>query len=41
MDPSYTDPTLGRPVVSKEMAQKVKDIEASGRLNDPLSLKEF
>ena len=41
MDPSYTDPPLARPVVSKEMAKKVKDIEASVRLNNPLSLADF
>jgi putative intracellular protease/amidase len=41
MDSSYIDPPLGRTVVSKEMAQKVRDIEAAARLNDPLSLADL
>lgn len=38
MDSSYVDPPLGKPVVSEEMAAKVKDLEASDELDQPLSL---
>ncbi len=38
MDPAYIDPPLGKSVTSAEMAAKVKAIEASTRLERPLSL---
>lgn len=41
MDASYIDPPLGKPVVSEEMAEKVKALEASDELDHPLSLKEL
>lgn len=37
-DPTYIDPPLGRSVTSQEMADKVKALEASTRLDNPLSL---
>ncbi|MGH9122077.1 MAG: type 1 glutamine amidotransferase domain-containing protein, partial [Acidimicrobiales bacterium] len=39
MDPDYVDPPLGRSVTSAEVAKKVQDLEASDRLNSPMSLK--
>lgn len=43
MDPTMVDPPLGRPVVSDEMAQKVKAIDdpSNPRLNRPISLKDW
>ena len=41
MDPTYIDPPLGKPVTSPEMAAKVQAIEASTRLEQPLSLAEL
>ena len=41
MDASYVDPPLGKPVVSEEMAGKVKELEESDILDHPLSLKEL
>ena len=38
MDPDYVDPPLGRSVTSPEMAEKVKEIDASPRLDNPLNL---
>jgi putative intracellular protease/amidase len=38
MDPEYVDPPLGRPVVSPYYAQKTRAIDASSRLDSPLSL---
>lgn len=38
MDPTYVDPPLGRPVTSKEMADKVRAVVASGRMDSPKSL---
>lgn len=40
-DPTYVDPPLGRPVTSAEMAEKVKAVEASDRLDHPLSLADM
>jgi putative intracellular protease/amidase len=40
-DPTYVDPPLGKPVVSEEMAKKVKELEKSDVLDNPLSLKEL
>lgn len=39
MDPAYTDPPLGRCVVSEEMAKKTTAIEASPRLDNPISIE--
>jgi putative intracellular protease/amidase len=41
MDSNYIDPPLNRTVVSEEMAEKVKKIEASDRLDNPINLSEF
>ncbi len=38
MDPDYFDPPLGKCVTSAEMAAKVKAVEASTKLDSPLSL---
>ncbi len=37
MDANYVDPRLGRSVTSPEVAQKVRDLEASDRLDSPRS----
>ena len=41
MDPDYIDPPLGRSVTSPEMAAKVKEIDSSPRLDDPMNLSEL
>ena len=41
MDDTFIDPPLGRPVVSKEMAQKVKELEASNKLDNPINLSDL
>ncbi|MCX5697782.1 MAG: type 1 glutamine amidotransferase domain-containing protein [Candidatus Omnitrophica bacterium] len=41
MDAKYVDPPLGRTVVSEKMARKVKALDASKRLNDPLNLSKL
>ena len=41
MDPKYVDPPLGRTVTTPAMADKVKKIEASDRLNKPINLSEW
>jgi putative intracellular protease/amidase len=41
MDPTYVDPPLGKPVTSRAMAEKVKAIEASKRLDNPISLTQL
>jgi putative intracellular protease/amidase len=41
MDPSYIDPPLGRPVTSQEVAQKVRDLQRSDRLNNPINLSAW
>lgn len=38
MDPDYIDPPLGRSVTSPEMAEKVRAIDKSPRLDKPLSI---
>jgi len=38
MDPNYIDPPLGRSITSRIMADKVKAIDKSPRLNNPLSI---
>src|SRR3954471_10075285 len=41
MDETYVDPPLGRPVTTKEMADKVKRIEKSDRLSKPKDLSSW
>lgn len=41
MDPNYIDPPLGRSVTSPEVAEKVKKIDGSSRLEKPLNLSEL
>jgi putative intracellular protease/amidase len=41
MDPSYVDPPLGRSVTTAGVAEKVKAIDTSPRLDDPLNLSEI
>lgn len=39
MDPDYIDPPLGRSVTSREVAEKVKVIDKSKRLDDPINIE--
>lgn len=41
MDPTFVDPALGKTVVSEEMAEKVKKIEESDLLDNPMNLSEM
>jgi putative intracellular protease/amidase len=41
MNPSYIDPPLGRPVTSREVAQKVRELDRSDRLNNPINLSAW
>lgn len=41
MDPNYVDPPLGRSVTSADVARKVREIDASPRLDDPLSIAKL
>lgn len=43
MDPTYVDPPLGKPVVSDQMAQKVKALDdpSNPRLDHPINLKTW
>lgn len=43
MDPTFVDPPLGKPVVSQEMADKVKILEDSSnpRLSNPITLSDW
>jgi putative intracellular protease/amidase len=41
MDPDYVDPPLGRSVTSNAMAEKVKEIDSSPKLDNPLNLSEL
>jgi putative intracellular protease/amidase len=41
MDPEYVDPPLGRSVTTQEVADKVKEIDKSPRLDNPLNLQEI
>ncbi|MBP2654826.1 MAG: ThiJ/PfpI protein [Firmicutes bacterium] len=41
MDASFVDPPLGRTVVSEEMAKKTRDIDSSGRLNNPENIEKM
>src|SRR5712664_3690323 len=38
MDPNFIDPPLGRSVTTPEMAAKVRDLQASSRLDAPINL---
>jgi putative intracellular protease/amidase len=41
MDAGYIDPPLGRPVTTVETAAKVKALDASSRLDNPLNLSQW
>ncbi|HLI55943.1 MAG TPA: type 1 glutamine amidotransferase domain-containing protein [Actinomycetota bacterium] len=41
MDPNFIDPPLGRSVTTPEVAAKVKAIEASNRLDNPINISEL
>lgn len=41
MDPNYIDPPLGRPVTSREVAGKVRELNQSDRLNHPVNLSDW
>lgn len=41
MDPDYFDPPLGKTVTTAAMAAKVKALDASGRYDRPISLKQW
>lgn len=41
MDPNYIDPPLGRSVTTEEVAQKVREIDKSPRLNNPLNISDL
>jgi putative intracellular protease/amidase len=41
MDPNFIDPPLGRTVTTPEMAQRVRELDQSDRLNHPRNLSEW
>src|SRR5205807_1895216 len=41
VDATYVDPPLGKPVTSEDTARKVRDLEASDRLNNPINLSQW
>jgi len=41
MDASYIDPPLGRGVTTEETARKVREVDASDRLNNPINLEQW
>ncbi|WFE62830.1 type 1 glutamine amidotransferase domain-containing protein [Micromonospora sp. WMMD714] len=41
MDAEYVDPPLGRSVTTRDMARKVREVDGSNRLDDPLSLQDL
>jgi putative intracellular protease/amidase len=41
MDPSYVDPPLGRSVTSPETAEKVRQLDSSERLSNPINLSDW
>ena len=41
MDPNFIDPSLGRTVTTNEMAQRVRELDQSERLNHPKNLSEW
>ncbi|TDC22260.1 type 1 glutamine amidotransferase domain-containing protein [Streptomyces sp. 8K308] len=41
LDPDYIDPPLGRSVTTRDMARRAAEIDASSRLDNPLSLADL
>lgn len=41
MNPNYVDPPLGRPVTSREVAAKVRELDKSDRLDNPVNLSTW
>jgi putative intracellular protease/amidase len=41
VEPSYIDPPLGRPVTTAEVAKKVRELDASKRLDNPKNLSTW
>jgi putative intracellular protease/amidase len=41
MDATYVDPPLGRPVTSEEVARKVRDLDRSPRLDQPIDISSW
>jgi putative intracellular protease/amidase len=41
LDPTFFDPPLGKTVTTPEIAEKVKALDASGRLDNPMSLADW
>src|SRR5262249_11539809 len=41
MDTAFVDPPLGRPVVTKEMADQTRKLDQGNRLNSPRNLSEW
>ncbi len=41
MDPEYIDPPLGRPVTTPEVARKVREIDRSTKLDEPINLSRW
>jgi putative intracellular protease/amidase len=41
MDPNYIDPPLGKSVTAQEVADKVRALEESDRLNNPASIQDM
>ena len=41
MDPGYIDPPLGRSVTSEEVAKLTREVDASGRLDDPIDISSW
>ena len=41
MNPSFIDPPLGKSVTSREMANKVRELDKSDRLNTPMNLSAW
>jgi putative intracellular protease/amidase len=41
MDPAYLDPPLGRSVTSEEVARKVRQVDQSSRLDEPITLSSW
>lgn len=41
MDASYVDPPLGRPVTTEEVARKVRELDKSPRLDNPINLEKW
>lgn len=41
IDPDFVDPPLGKPVTTPEMAEKVRKLDLSDRLDHPLNISEW